>query len=216
MGFFACWRLVPLAGIIFCPLVLKRVTSVLSLLEVMTSESGGVIMTDNQKALIQIYRKKGMSYKKIADALSVSINTIKTFCKRNGLGGVMTVATIPDEVMVIACRCCGKPVSQNPGRKQKRFCSDSMMQILKDNIGTALADEIDVLRDKKQELLVQRSETEGVKKRIAELVDFFQEANQKLTEYNESMVRKYIKQIKIHEDKFTVCFKAKVEIEVQR
>ncbi|BFK76714.1 MULTISPECIES: hypothetical protein [Acidaminococcus] len=29
---------------------------------------------------------------------------------------------------------------------------------------TALADEIDILRDKKQELLVKRAETEGVKK----------------------------------------------------
>lgn len=81
-------------------------------------------MTDNQKKLIQIYRKKGMSYKEIADALSVSINTIKTFCKRNGLGGVRTVSVVLEDVMVTACRCCGKPVSQNLGRKQKRFCSD--------------------------------------------------------------------------------------------
>lgn len=42
---------------------------------------------------------------------------------------------------------------------------------------TALADEIDILRDKKQELLAQRAETEGVKKRIAELTDFLQEAD---------------------------------------
>ena len=82
-------------------------------------------MTDNQKTLIQIYRKKGMSYKEIANTSVLSINTIKTFCRRNVLGGRMTVATIPDEVMVIACKCCGKPFSQNPGRKQKRFCSDS-------------------------------------------------------------------------------------------
>lgn len=81
---------------------------------------------------------------------------------------------------------------------------------------TALADEIDVLRDKKQELPVQRAEKERVKKRIAELVDFLQEANQKLTEYDESMVRKYIEQIKIHENKFTICFKAKLEIDIER
>lgn len=71
-------------------------------------------MTDNQKTLIQIYREKGMSYKEIADALVLSINTIKTFCKRNGLGGVRTVAAAVDEVMVKACEYCGKPVSQNP------------------------------------------------------------------------------------------------------
>lgn len=82
-------------------------------------------MTDNQKKLIHIYREKGMSYKEIADALALSINTIKTFCKRNGLGGVRTVTNAVDEVMVKACECCGKPVGQNPGRKQKKFCSDS-------------------------------------------------------------------------------------------
>lgn len=64
--------------------------------------------------------------------------------------------------------------------------------------------------------MVQRAETEGVKKRIAELVDFLQSAKQKLTEYDERMVRKYIEQIKVYEDKFTVCFKAKIEIEIRR
>ena len=129
-------------------------------------------------------------------------------------------------------------------------CSDSMMQVLRNNIEIALADdnsgemerlnvilkekqkelvklahakkdyasladEIDILRDKKQELLVQRAEMEGVKKRVAELTDFFQGTVQELTEYDEGMVRKYIEQIKVYEDKFTVCFKAKVEIEIE-
>ena len=64
--------------------------------------------------------------------------------------------------------------------------------------------------------MVQRAKTEGVKKRIAELTDFLQDANWELREYDESMVRKYIEQIKVYEDKFTVCFKAKVEIEIKR
>lgn len=81
-------------------------------------------MTENQKKLIKIYREKGMSYKEIADALLVSINTIKTFCKRNGLGGVRATGISGAEVMVTACKCCGKPVTQNQGRKQKQFCSD--------------------------------------------------------------------------------------------
>ncbi len=37
---------------------------------------------------------------------------------------------------------------------------------------TALADEIDLLRDKKQGLLVAKAETEGFKNRIKELEDF--------------------------------------------
>ena len=52
-------------------------------------------MTENQKKLVQIYREKGMSYKEVADTLSVSINTIKTFCKRNGLGGVFLRSAPP-------------------------------------------------------------------------------------------------------------------------
>ena len=44
----------------------------------------------------------------------------------------------------------------------------------------SLADEIDILRDKKQELLVRRAKTEGVKKRVTELADFLQGASQEL------------------------------------
>lgn len=80
----------------------------------------------------------------------------------------------------------------------------------------ALADEIDILRDKKHELQVQRAEKEGVKKRIEELTDFLKGENHQLIEYDEGMVRKYIEKIKVYEDKFTICFKAKVEIEVIR
>ncbi len=66
-----------------------------------------------------------------------------------------------------------------------------------------LADEIDILRDKKQELLIKRAETEGVKKKVTELADFLKGVPQELAEYDELMVRKYIDQIKIYEDHFT-------------
>ncbi len=81
---------------------------------------------------------------------------------------------------------------------------------------SALADKIEILQNKKQKLLIAKAETEGVKKRIAELEDFLHTANQMLTEYDELMVRKYIEQIKIYDDKFVVCFKAKMEIEILR
>lgn len=80
----------------------------------------------------------------------------------------------------------------------------------------ALADEIDILRDKKKELQVQRAETEGVKKRIEELTDFLKEENHQLIEYDEGMVRKYIEEIKLNEGKFTIFFKVKVEIGIER
>lgn len=81
---------------------------------------------------------------------------------------------------------------------------------------TVLADEIDILRGKKQELLGQRAETESVKKRIEELMNFIQGENHQLSEYDEGMVRKYIEEIRVYQDKFIVCFKSKIEIEVIR
>lgn len=130
-------------------------------------------------------------------------------------------------------------------------CSDRMLQILRDNIEmaiaddnsvemeklngilkekqkelvklahakkdyAALADEIDILRDKKKELQVQRAETEGVKKRIEELTDFLKGENHQLIEYDEGVVRKYIEGIKVYEYKFTICFKAKMDIDIER
>lgn len=58
---------------------------------------------------------------------------------------------------------------------------------------------------------MQRAETEGVKKRISELSEFLQNTDTELTEYDEQMVRKYIEQIKVYDEKLTVCFKAKAE-----
>lgn len=42
------------------------------------------------------------------------------------------------------------------------------------------------------------------------------EKNTQITEYDDKLVRKYIDQIKIYDDKFVVCFKAKMEINILR
>lgn len=47
-------------------------------------------------------------------------------------------------------------------------------------------------------------------------MDFLQGVPQELTEYDELIVGKYIDQILIYEDHFTVCFKVKVELDIQR
>lgn len=51
---------------------------------------------------------------------------------------------------------------------------------------------------------------------ISVKVDFLQGAPQELGEYDEALVRKYIEQIKIFEDHLMVCFKVKLEIDIQR
>lgn len=80
-------------------------------------------MTDKEKQQIEVYREQGLSYTKISNKMNLSINSIKTYCKRHGLGGVRAF-DMTGEVKICSCENCGKLVKQNPGRKQKRFCSD--------------------------------------------------------------------------------------------
>lgn len=79
-------------------------------------------MTNEEKISVGKLRDKGYSYSKVALELGLSVNTIKAYCKRHGLGGVADALTKmkSDEK---PCQCCGKPVSQSMGRKEKRFCS---------------------------------------------------------------------------------------------
>lgn len=81
---------------------------------------------------------------------------------------------------------------------------------------TLVADEVERLKEKQQQLLVVRADTESFKKRIAELELFLQEANDELTEFNEAMVQKYIQEIKVYEDKLQVIFKAGIELDIER
>ena len=76
-------------------------------------------LTEKQQAEIRRCRVEGLGYLKIAKQMDLSVNTVRSFCDRNGLTGV---ARKRDGV--IPCKCCGRPVRQNPGRKEKKFCSD--------------------------------------------------------------------------------------------
>lgn len=58
------------------------------------------------------------------------------------------------------------------------------------------------------------TQAEGFKSRIAELKEYLYNADKELTEYDETMVRKYINQIMIYDDKFTVEFKAGVKLDI--
>ncbi len=80
-------------------------------------------MTNEQKTLIAEMRKNGLGYIKIAQQLGISENTVKSFCRRNKLSA-NTVPTLDMSEDMKPCKCCGKPVKQNPGRKAKLFCSD--------------------------------------------------------------------------------------------
>lgn len=81
-------------------------------------------MTDNEKALIEKYRNDGISYSQIAGLTGISINSIKTYCRRHNIGGHSASVTAVESTDFHTCECCGQPVKQTAGRKLKRFCSD--------------------------------------------------------------------------------------------
>ncbi len=79
-----------------------------------------------------------------------------------------------------------------------------------------LLDEMDILQEKRQKLLVERAEREGVKRRLSELELFIKVTSREITEYDEALVRKYIKEIKIYDYRFQVFFKAGIDLDITR
>lgn len=78
------------------------------------------------------------------------------------------------------------------------------------------ADEMEELRQKKQLELVKHANTEGIRQRINELAVYVDSQEPQISEYDDKLVRKYIEQIQVYDDRFVVCFKAKMEINVLR
>ena len=82
-------------------------------------------MTDQQKMKTIEMRKAGCGYSEISKVLSVSRDTVKTFCRRNNI--TVDSTEEPKETAGI-CPECGKPITQMSGRKPKRFCSPECRQ----------------------------------------------------------------------------------------
>ena len=77
-------------------------------------------MTEEQKQQIISLREQGLGYMKVAQQTGISLNTVKSFCRRN-----IVVLSKPKAFATKGiCEQCGKPVTQIEGRKLKRFCSD--------------------------------------------------------------------------------------------
>mgnify|MGYP004486595561 FL=1 len=86
-------------------------------------------MNSIEREQIIALRAAGQSYARIADALNLSVNSVKSFCRRNALSGSAGSSVKPIKaeapLEATACEQCGCPVRQTPGRKHKRFCSDA-------------------------------------------------------------------------------------------
>lgn len=76
-------------------------------------------MTDKEKERIADYRREGYGYTEIAKRMNLSVECVRTYCKRHGLGGVSKTKNDASY-----CEECGAVIEQIPSRKHKRFCSD--------------------------------------------------------------------------------------------
>lgn len=76
-------------------------------------------MTGDEKQKVRLMRQQGVGYAQIAASLDISLNTVKSFCRRNNLQSGVVMKTDTGD-----CRQCGKRLHQEPKRKPRRFCSD--------------------------------------------------------------------------------------------
>lgn len=81
-------------------------------------------MTGEQKQNVQELRRQGLGYAQIAGSLGLSVNTIKSFCRRNNLSACNASNDMGNEEDKDTCKHCGKRLMQTPKAKPKNFCGD--------------------------------------------------------------------------------------------
>jgi len=79
-------------------------------------------MNQLQKERIIELRSIGVGYRKIANILGLSINTIKSYCRRNKLINNLTESKATTIVSQAFCKQCGNELFQTPGKKPLKFC----------------------------------------------------------------------------------------------
>lgn len=80
--------------------------------------TGSDSMTQAQKERIAGLQRSGLGYRKIAAELGMSVDTIKSYCRRHPLPRYDAV-----------CAQCGEFLVQTPHKKKKRFCCDQCRMI---------------------------------------------------------------------------------------
>ena len=80
----------------------------------------------------------------------------------------------------------------------------------------SVVDEIDRLRELKQNALVENAEREGLKQRIKEIREFLEQQSTEVTEYDELLVRRVIEKVTVCDKMFEVEFKSGVKVDMER
>ena len=102
-------------GLFFCLFSSKQSPDVQRVVRTIVLRLEDKVMTNDERSKIAEMRKQGYGYTRIAEALSISINTVKTYCRRNSLskGGTQEV-----------CKYCGTAIASKDRRNPRQFCSD--------------------------------------------------------------------------------------------
>lgn len=75
-------------------------------------------MTNEQKEQVKQLRLLGHGYMKISQKLGISINTIRSYCRRIDMDGCLSNNQV-------RCKQCGRAIKVIPKQKPRIFCSDA-------------------------------------------------------------------------------------------
>jgi hypothetical protein len=80
-----------------------------------------ITLTDLQREKIKALRWRGATYAAIAAAVDLPPDTVKSFCRRNGIA-VLNQDKAGGKTVYAFCLNCGQPIAQAERQKPKKFC----------------------------------------------------------------------------------------------
>ena len=85
-------------------------------------------MTNEQRMKIADLRHQGYGYTAIANAVGLSKDSVKAYCRNHGLAGVKAETNSPVEITTDVCLNCGAALTHVSGAKRKKFCCPDCRQ----------------------------------------------------------------------------------------
>lgn len=99
-------------------------------------------------------------------------------------------------------------------KRIKELQESLMKSINNDKDIDKIGEKINKLKDEKEKLLIEMNRNENKRKKSQELLEYFKNSKKRLKEYDDSLVRKFIDQIIVHDDYLTIQFKNGMQVNV--
>lgn len=110
------------AGVVLFPMYMKKDS------HPARSWRWGKTMTKEQQSRLRELRSQGYGYATIANAVGLSKDAVRSFCRSHNLAGTKSESNTRIELPALICRQCGKEIIQTPGKKKMKFCSAECRQ----------------------------------------------------------------------------------------